>query len=140
MFLLDTNVPSELRRRERANRGLLQWAVATPVSELYLSVISVMELELGVLLMERKDAAQGGVLRRWLEADVMSTFEGRILPVDVGVARCCARLNAPDPKSEGDGYIAATAIVHGLTVVTRNESDFASTGVAILNPWSPPEP
>jgi predicted nucleic acid-binding protein len=137
MYLLDTNVVSELRRPARANPNLLRWASQAPSSELYLSVVSLMELDLGVLLMERRDRAQGQILRRWLEDDLLPSFEDRILPIDSLVARCCARLHVPDPKSEGDGYIAATAIVHGLTMVTRNIADFAPTGVPLVNPWEP---
>jgi hypothetical protein len=135
MFLLDTNVVSELRRPRRTDPKLLDWAAATPVTQLYLSAVSLMELEFGVLLMERRDPAQGTGLRRWLETEVLPRFEQRILPIDIAVARCCARLHLPNPKSQNDAYIAATAIVHGLTIVTRNEADFSPTGAALFNPW-----
>jgi hypothetical protein len=135
MYLLDTNVVSELRRPGRAPATLVRWAATTLLSDQYLSVVSVMELELGVLLAERRDPRQGLVLRRWLEAEVLPRFAGRILPVDAVVARRCARLHVPQPRSKNDAYIAATAIVHGLTVVTRNEADFQPTGVSVLNPW-----
>ncbi|HEY2709646.1 MAG TPA: type II toxin-antitoxin system VapC family toxin [Caulobacteraceae bacterium] len=140
MYLLDTNVVSELRRPHLAPKRLLDWARTTGVSQHYLSAVSLMELELGVLLMERRDERQGASLRRWFEAELMPQFEDRILAIDVAVARCCARLHVPDPRSSNDAYIAATAIVHGLTVVTRNESDFRPTGVAVLNPWREVEP
>jgi len=98
-------------------------------------VITLFEIELGVLLVERRDSRQGGALRRWLESSVRRPFAERTLPVDGAVARRAAELQVPDPKPERDRYIAATALVHGLTVVTRNLSDFEATGVALINPW-----
>jgi hypothetical protein len=102
---------------------------------LYLSVVSVQELEVGILLVERRDAAQGAILRTWLDDYVLPAFAGRILPVDVEVARRSAGLHVPDPKPVRDSLIAATALVHGMTVVTRNVDDFAPSGVLLLNPW-----
>jgi toxin FitB len=136
MFLLDTNVLSELRRPERADRHVLSWANARPVSSFFLSAISILEIELGVLLIERRDAAQGAILRDWIDLQILPCFEGRILAVDTMVAQRCARLHVPDPRAERDALIAATAIVHGLTVVTRNISDFAPMAVAVLDPWT----
>lgn len=135
MYLLDTNVVSELRRADRANPKVRVWADTIPAGAVFLSAISVLEIDLGVLLLERKDPAQGRVLRTWLEQQVLSQFDGRILSVDVVVARQCARLHVPNPRSSRDALIAATALVHGMTVVTRNLADFAPTGVATLNPW-----
>ncbi len=135
MFLLDTNVVSGLRRRSRADAALVRWARVTPLPMLYLSVVSTMEIELGVLRAEHRDPRQGATLRQWFETDVLRKFEERILPIDEAVARQCARINASGPKSINDSYIAATAIVRNMTVVTRNESDFRPTGVAIFNPW-----
>ena len=135
MYLLDTNVVSELRRVAKANPQVLAWASATQVGALFISAITVLELEYGVLLMERRDAAQGAVLRSWLDAYVVPTFADRVLAVDAAVARRCARLHVPDPRSERDALVAATALVHGFVVVTRNVGDFAGTGVDILNPW-----
>ena len=135
MFLLDTNVVSALRRADRADPCLLAWATATPAPATYLSAISLLEIEMGVLLVERRDPAQGKVLRTWLEDQVSLQFEGRILPIDAAVARRCATLHMPDRRSERDALIAATALVHGMTVVTRNTADFEPTGVALLNPW-----
>jgi predicted nucleic acid-binding protein len=137
MFLLDTNVVSELRKgtSARANPHVIAWASHVPASQLFLSAITVLELESGVLQLERRDARQGRILRAWLDNHVLPAFHGRILPVDVAVARCCARLHTPDPRGERDGLIAATALVHGMTVVTRNVADFAPTGVATINPW-----
>jgi hypothetical protein len=139
MYLLDTNVVSELRkaRSGKADAGVAQWAEQTRTAELFLSVISVQELEIGVLLRERKDAAQGRTLRAWLEQHVLPAFANRILPVDTAVARAGARLHVPDPRPVRDALIAATALVHGMTVVTRNVADFAPTGAVVLNPWSP---
>ena len=137
MYLLDTNVVSELRKAKsgKADAGVIAWAAGIPASELFLSAISVLELEMGVLLVERRDAAQGTVLRSWLDRHVLPAFVDRILPVDAAVARRCARLHVPDPRAERDALIAATALVRELTVVTRNVSDFEATGVRLLNPW-----
>ncbi len=139
MFLLDTNVLSELRRPDKADRRVWTWASAIPTDSFYLSAISVLEIELGALLVARRDAAQGATLRAWIDAQVMPRFEHRILPVDTEVARRCAQLHVPDPRGERDALIAATAIVHGFKLVTRNVQDFEPTGVALLNPWHDPE-
>lgn len=137
MYLLDTNVISELRKIDsgRADPQVVRWAAAVPTLQLYLSVIVVQELEMGILLKERKDPVQGQHLRVWLERRVLPAFAGRILPVTLEVARRCATLNVPKTRPEGDGLIAATALVHGMTVVTRNKNDFTGMGVALLNPW-----
>ena len=135
MFVLDTNVVSELRRPEKADPKVLAWASATPLASFFLSSITVLELELGTLLMERKDADQGAVLRAWIDKQVLPRFEGRIFAVDTAVAQRCARLHVPDPRAERDALIAATALVHGMTVATRNVADFAPTGVRTVNPW-----
>jgi toxin FitB len=138
MFLLDTNVVSELRkvRLGKANAEVARWADTVEAVTLHVSAITVLELELGVLLAERKDAKQGRALRIWLDNHVLPEFADRILPVDDVVARRCAQLHVPDPRAERDALIAATALVHGMTVVTRNENDFAATGVKLLNPWA----
>ena len=138
MFLLDTNVVSELRkvRHGKADANVAAWAEGIDAGALYVSVITVMELELGVLSIERKDAAQGAMLRAWLEQHVLPEFSGRTLPVDTAVAQRCARLHVPDKRGERDALIAATALVHGMTMVTRNVADFKGTGVTILNPWN----
>lgn len=137
MFLLDTNVVSEIRkiRLGTADPNVALWADSVNAGSLYLSAITLLELERGILQLERKDPRQGSILRRWLESSVLTEFEGRIFPVDTLVARCCAKLHVPDPRSERDAMIAATARVHGMTVVTRNQGDFLSTGVSLLNPW-----
>lgn len=135
MFLLDTNVISELRRPEKADRNVVAWASTVPATSFFLSAISILEIELGALLSARKDAAQGVVLRAWIDDQILPRFEGRILAVDTAVAQRCARLHVPDPRAERDALIAATAMVHGLTVVTRNVADFEPAGVALFNPW-----
>lgn len=141
MFVLDTNVISELRKivSGKADANVAAWSSTVDAGDLYVSAITVMELELGVLAMERKDAAQGAVLRRWLETQVLPEFTGRTLPIDVTVARRCARLHVPDKRSERDALIAATALAHGMTVVTRNVADFLATGVPIVDPWKTQE-
>jgi len=138
MFVLDTNVVSELRRPEKADPRVLAWASATPLSMFFLSSITVLELELGTLLMERKDPAQGATLRAWMNNQVLPSFEGRILAIDLAVAQRCARLHVPDPRAERDALIAATALVHGMTVATRNTVDFEPTEVQIVDPWKDP--
>lgn len=137
MFLLDTNVVSELRkvRAGKADPGIAAWAGGADTRSLFISVITVQELEIGVLLVERRDRAQGAILRQWLEQHVLPAFAGRILAVDLAIARSGARLHVPDPRPVRDCLIAATALVHGLTVVTRNVADFAATGLPVLNPW-----
>jgi predicted nucleic acid-binding protein len=137
-FLLDTNVVSELRkiRLGKADPHVVAWADSVDAGDLYLSVISIQELEIGILLLERRDPAQGALLRSWLNGHVLPAFAGRILDVDSAVALRAARLHLPDPRPVRDGLIAATALVHGMTVVTRNLADFDPSGVATLNPWS----
>ena len=137
MYLLDTNVVSELRKAKssRANKSVVAWANSVSTTSLFLSAITVLELETGILLVERRDPTQGAMLRSWLNTHVLPTFSERILAIDTSVAQHCAKLHVPDPRSDRDALIAATAIVHGMTVVTRNISDFKPTGVKILNPW-----
>ncbi|MCS3727683.1 type II toxin-antitoxin system VapC family toxin [Bradyrhizobium betae] len=137
MFLLDTNVISELRRPDKADRNVVAWADAIPAANFFMSAISILEIELGARLIARKDAAQGAVLRTWIDDQVLARFEGRILAVDTVVAQRCAQLHVPNPKAERDALIAATALVHGLTVITRNVGDFEPTGVTLFNPWKP---
>ena len=137
MYLLDTNVVSELRkvRLGTADVQVAAWSQSVDAADLYVSAITVMELELGVLSMERKDPARGAALRAWLDRRVLPEFSGRILAVDTAVAQRCARLHVPDRRSERDALIAATALVHGMAVVTRNVADFQLTGVTLINPW-----
>jgi predicted nucleic acid-binding protein len=135
MYLLDTNVVSELRRANNADANVRTWATKVQVAELFLSTITVLEIERGILLIERRDPSQATILRTWFEERVLPDFAGRIFPVDIAVALRCAPLHVPDSQPERDAMIAATALVHGLTVVTRNVADFQATGVALLNPW-----
>ena len=137
MLLLDTNVIPELRRPEKADRNVLAWASTIPAASFFLSAISILEIELGALLIARRDAAQGAILRAWIDDQILPRFEGRILAVDTVVAQRCARLHVPDPRRERDALIAVTAMVHGLMVVTRNVADFEPVGVPLLNPWKP---
>lgn len=137
MFLLDTNVVSELRKAPagRADAGVVAWAASVPAADLYISAITVLELELGILQLLRRDAVQGAPLRRWMNEHVLPAFASRVLPVDVPVALRAAQLHVPDRRAERDCLIAATALVHGLTVVSRNGADFRATGAALLDPW-----
>ena len=137
-YLLDTNAVSELRKAKagKANPGVTRWAAEVPAASLFISVVTVQELETGVLLVERRDPPQGAVLRAWFEEQVLPAFADRILPVDVIIARRTAALHVPDPRPVRDALIAATALAHGLFVVTRNVADFSRMDVQLLNPWS----
>jgi hypothetical protein len=138
MFLLDTNVVSELRkiRLGNADANVAAWADSVESADLYLSVITVQELETGVLLAERRDPVQGAVLRAWLNDQVFPAFAGRVLPIDTAVALLSARLQVPTQRPVLDALIAATALVHGMTVATRNVADFEQTGARTINPWT----
>ena len=140
MYLLDTHVVSELRKIQsgKADPQVSNWADRVDAAELFLSAISIQELEIGVLQIERRDGPQGALLRAWLDNHVLPAFAGRILPVDAAVARRAAGLHVPDPRPIIDGIIAGTALVHGMTIVTRNVADFAPTGATVLNPWMSP--
>ena len=135
MYLLDTNVVSALRRLDKAGPQVRDWAANASLAQLYVSVMTILEIEQGILLIERRDLRQAAVLRSWMDNNILADFQGRILCVDVSVARRCAALHVPDPGAERDALIAATALVHAMTVVTRNVVDFAATGVSLLNPW-----
>jgi toxin FitB len=137
IYILDTNVVSELRKVSlgKAHPNVVAWAGTVDAADLYVSAITIMELELGVLSIERKDRKQGAMLRAWLEQQVLPEFSNRILPVDAAVAQRCAKLHVPDRRDERDALIAATALVHGMTVVTRNIPDFLPTQVLLLDPW-----
>jgi len=139
MYLLDTHVISELRKAGdgRADSHVVAWLGSVDAAELYMSAVTAMELEWGILLVERRDKLQGQRLRAWMEQQVLREFADRTLPLDTAVALRCARLHVPDPRAERDAWIAATALVHGMTVVTRNLADFEPTGVRLLDPWNP---
>ena len=139
MFVLDTNVVSELRRAAsgKADEGVVSWAQRVEPALAYISAVTVMELEIGVRLVERRDRSSGTVLRQWLESDVLGAFEGRILPADVEVARAAAALHVPDPAPVSDALIAATALVHSMSVVTRDAGGFSRfDGLNVINPWT----
>ena len=138
MFLLDTNALSGLRRADKANPGLLAWAEQAVPEEMFISAVTLFEIDVGAALAGLKDVPKGNMLRQWVHTKVLPEFSGRILPVDTDVARRCAVLHVPNPRSLRDSLIAATALVHGLTVVTRNVRDFEQTGVRLLNPWIEP--
>ncbi len=137
MFLLDTNVVSELRklRGPNANPRLVAWAGKQSTADFHVSAISIMEIEIGIQRLERRDADRGGILRGWMNQHLLVEFSDRILPVDAAVALRCASLHVPNSAPYKDAFIAATALVHNMTVVTRNVADFVPTGVALLNPW-----
>lgn len=143
MFLLDTNVVSELRKSRSgiADPGVSQWASEVPAALMFVSVISIHELEHGVLLAERSDPAKGEVLRRWLTGSVMPAFADRIVSVDATVVVRSAALHVPDPAPFRDALIGATALVYGMVVVTRNVRDFERfAGLEVLNPWRVADP
>ncbi|MEG8131854.1 type II toxin-antitoxin system VapC family toxin [Xanthomonas hortorum] len=137
MYVLDTNVLSELRKVSlgKADANVAAWAERVDAADLFVSVITVMELELGVLSIERRDPAQGATLRSWLEQHLLPEFYGRTLPIDTAVAQRCARLHVPDKRGERDALIAATALVHGMAVGTRNAAGFRPAGVTVVHPW-----
>ena len=141
MYVLDTNVISELRKARKTHPNVRKWAEGLPAASLYISVISLLELEIGILLIDRRDKEQGAILRGWVDRHVLPTFSGRILPIDTAVAQRCATLHVPalhvsNPRSDRDALIAAAALVHGLTVATRNVADYEQTGVGVINPWA----
>ncbi len=137
MYILDTNIVSELRKVKlgKANPNVAKWAESVDVAALYLSVISIQELEIGVLLAERRDPAQGAILRAWMTDQVLPAFSKRIISIDVKIAQQSALLHVPNPRPVRDCLIAATALVHGMTVVTRNVADFQLAGLAVINPF-----
>lgn len=139
MFLLDTNVVSELRKAKsgKAHPSLNVWAAQIPAGSLSVSAMTLLELEMGVLQLERRNVAQGTIIRTWLDGHVLPAFAGPVLAVDAAVALQCARLHVPDRPSKRDAMIAATAFVHGMTVVTRSLADFEASGVPVLNSWLP---
>ena len=137
MYILDTNVISEIRKDKvnKADPAVISWNRTVNLNSCYLSVITIMELEMGVLSVARKDTRQGLVLGKWLEYLITISFRSRILDVDTAVARLCAASHVPDPQPDRDSLIAATAKLYGMSVVTRNTKDFSNMGVTLVNPW-----
>jgi toxin FitB len=138
-YLLDTNVVSEMRRIQtgKGDPAVERWANNVQAMDMHLSAITVEELEIGVLRVERRDPFQGRLLRVWLNGYALPAFAGRIISIDVEIALRSAQFHIPDPHLVRDGLIAATALLHGMTVVTRNTAGFEPTGVRLLNPWLP---
>ena len=136
MYLLDTNYLSEVRKRSRADPNVVSWSNAHDTSASYVSVITVMEIEKGILRLVRRDPVQSRILRLWLDGTIIPKFAGRFLDINLAIARRAAALHVPDPRPDNDALIAATALVHGLTIITRNTADFTPMGVPTLDPWA----
>lgn len=135
MYVLDTNVISELRQgKPNQSPAVRSWAANQPASRLFLTAISILEIERGILALERRTPPRGSAQRVWLD-DVRASFAGRVLPFTDNAAVLCAAMHFPDPRSDRDAMIAATALEHGMTVVTRNVVDFIGTGVQLINPF-----
>jgi toxin FitB len=133
-FLLDTNVVSEVRKNT-PDPGVAAWFASVPADELFLSVLVVGEIRQGIERLARRDQAQADIFEQWLSR-LIDSYGDRIVPITVGVAEAWGRLNAPDPVPAVDGLMAATALAHGWTLVTRSVGDVTSTGVRILNPFA----
>ena len=136
MYLLDTNYLSEIRKESRADPNVRAWSIANRRMESHVSVITIHEIEKGILRLLRRDPVQSRILREWLEGTILPKFQGRLLDVTLPIARRAAALHVPDPRPDNDALIAATALVHGLTVITRNTADFAPMGVRTFDPWT----
>ena len=137
-FLVDTNVFSELRKRSRANPSVRRWFETNDWQAFHTSWISIAELKRGAALARRNDQVRANALDAWI-AEIVDKLQDRVLPVDQAVAQFWAELMVPDPRPPLDALIAATALAHGLTLVTRNVRDFAPTGVPLLDPWTLPD-
>ena len=137
MFLIDTNVLSEFRLLHdyRADRNVADWASRHDPDSFFLSAITVMEAEIGIRRMEWRDPRQGRVLRDWMNGVILPRYGYRILPIDDRIGKLAAAFHVPNPAPFADSLIAATAIIHGMTIVTRNIRDFSFPGVSVLNPW-----
>lgn len=139
-YLLDTNAVSEFGKTRSADPVFRQWAMAQDDDDYAISVLTLMELETGILRLERRDPVQGAFLRRWLTNSAILTRRDRILPVSEAIALRCAHFHVPDPKSPVDALIAATALVHGLVLVTRNVTHIKGIDVPYISPWRTPAP
>jgi predicted nucleic acid-binding protein len=138
MFILDTNVISELRKAGsgKADQNVVFWLSQQNAENLYISTITLMEIELGILRIARRDAVQGQRLRKWMDHHILPEFSDRTISIDIAVALRAAALHVPDPRPERDSLIAATALVHRMVIVTRNGADFLPMGVTVIDPWS----
>lgn len=136
MYLLDTNVVSHLRRPEKADSNVLAWSTLAREPK-FISVVTVLELRIGALLLDRRDPVQARAYTRWIDHTVLPQFKDHIISIDLPVTEQCARLHVPNKRPERDAFIAATALVHRLTVVTRNIRDFEGSGATLINPWAP---
>lgn len=134
-YLVDTNFLSELRRGSRADPGVVRWLNSVPTDDWAVSVVTDYELEVGLLGLQRRDPTQASELRRWV-TDVRESYESRLLPVTSEIGRVCATIQVPNRRQLPDALIAATALHHGLTVITRNARDFDVPGLAVINPFS----
>ncbi len=137
MFILDTNVISEIRkaRSGKADQNVVSWLSQQNAENLYVSAITLMEIELGILRIVRRDAVQGKLLRQWMDHHILPEFSDRTIPVDSAIALRSAALHVPDPRPERDAFIAASALVHRMVIVTRNVTDFLPMGVSVVDPW-----
>ena len=137
MYVLDTNVISELRKIKsgRAHEGVVCWANQLSSSLLFISVITILEIQTGILSLAQRDTEQADRLRYWLNRQVLPAFAERTLHIDTAIAQRCASLQVPDRRVDRDAMIAATALEHDMIVATRNIADFTATGVELVNPW-----
>ena len=132
--LVDTNVISELRRGRNANSRVVSWFSGTPPERVFTSVIVLGEIRRGIELVSRRDKPQAEALAQWYDA-VRERLGDRVLVIDEPVMTVWARISVPDVLPAYDGLIAATALLHGLTVATRNTRDYHRAGVQVVNPW-----